>query len=238
MLVLARKETERLVFPTLGISIEVIRIQGKTTRLGIDAPPEVLVLRQEIADLKGIEFTSNNTSANQKCSHLATAVRSTLDATAEALNRLHRHLDGDDAAQRLVLDAFRELRVLDRNIDDTLEENGDSSPHALLIDNDETEREHLASCLRIGGFEVAVARDADDALGYLSLHSRPDFALIDLANDGENLVDQLRSTGACTGMKFIGLGEHRVGLERSFARPINVEQLVDELTREFGVVAV
>jgi carbon storage regulator CsrA len=237
MLVLARKETERLVFPTLGISIEVIRIRGKTTRLGIDAPPEVPVLRQEIADLKGIDFTSNSPSANQEYSRLAMAVRSTLDATAELLNRLHGRLDGDDAAQRLVLDAFRELRVLDRNIDKTFEESHDILPHALLIDKDENEREHLASCLRIGGFEVVTASNADDALGYLSLHSCPDFALIDLAND-ENLVDQLRSTDTCAGMKLIGLGEHRVGLERSFARPINAEQLVDELTREFGVVAV
>ncbi len=238
MLVLARKETERLVFPTLGISIEVLRIQGKTTRLGIDAPPEVPVLRQEIADLKGIDFTSNSRSANQKCSRLATAVRTTLDATAEVLNQLHRRLDGNDAAQSLVLDVSRELRILDRNVDDTLEESRDSPPHALLIDNDVNEREHLASCLRIGGFEVVVARNVDDALGYLSLHSRPDFALIDLGNGNENLIDQLRSSDVCAGMKFIGLGEHRGGLERSFARPINAEQLVDELTREFGVVAV
>jgi len=238
MLVLARKETERLVFPTLGISIEVIRIQGKTARLGIDAPPEVPVLRQEIADLKGIDFTPNCESANQKCSQLATAVRSTLEATAEVLNKLHLHLGGDDAAQSLVLDVFRELRVLDRHIDDTLEECRDSHPHALLIDNDANEREHLASCLRIGGFEVVTACNADDAMGYLSLHSRPDFALIGLEGGDEDLIEQLRSTDACAGMKFIGLGEHRGGLDRSFARPINAELLVDELTRDFGGVAV
>jgi len=238
MLVLARKENERLVFPTLGISIEVVRIQGKTTRLGIDAPPEVPVLREEIADLKGIDFTSDCTSANQKCSNLATTVRSTLDATAEILNKLHLHLDGDDAAQSLVLDVFRELRVLDRNIDDTLGESRDLLPQALLIDNDANEREHLASCLRIGGFEVVTASNADDAMGYLSLHSRPDFALIGLTSGEENLIEQLRSTDACAGMRFIGLGENRDGLDRSFARPINAELLVDELTRDFGGVAV
>jgi len=238
MLVLARKETERLVFPTLGISIEVVRIQGNKMRLGIDSPPDVPVLREELADLKGIDFTSNCTSANQKCSNLATAVRTTLDSTAEVLNELHAHLDGNDAAQSLVLEVFRKLRALDRNIDTTLEESRDSSPHALLIDNDVNERELLASCLRLGGFEVVIASNADDALGYLSLHSRPDFALIDLASGDEKLIDRLRSTDACAGMKFIGLGESRGGIDRSFPRPINAEQLVDELTREFGVVAV
>ena len=127
--------------------------------------------------------------------------------------------------------------MLDRNIDETLDESRTSLPHAMLIDHDAREREHLASCLRIGGFEVVVASDLDDAMGYLSLHSRPDFALIDSAS-GEELFEQLRSSDACAGMKFIGLGESRSGLDRSFARPINAEQLVDELSREFGVVAV
>lgn len=235
MLVLSRKETERLVFPTLGISIQVVRIQGKKTRLGIDAPPDVPVLRHELVDLKGVEFTSSGLSANQKCAQLSTAVRTTLDSTAEVLNRLHAQLDGNDAAQDLVLEVFRELRGLDQNIDDTLDESRDTAPHALLIDGDANERELLASCLRLGGFEVVIASNADDALSYLSMHSRPDFALIDVSNAD---VDQLRADDACTGMRFIGLGEQRRGIDRSFTRPINAEQLVDELTREFGVVAV
>ena len=62
--------------------------------------------------------------------------------------------------------------------------------------------------------------------------------MIGLASDNESLIEQLRSNDACDGMKFIGLGDNRSGLDRSFARPINAEQLVDELSREFGVVAV
>lgn len=238
MLVLSRKETERLVFPTLGITIEVVRIQGKKIRLGIDAPAEVPVLRQEIADLKGVDFTSGRTSANQKCLNLAAAVHSTLGTTAEILNRLHAQLDGNDAAQRLVLDTFHELQGLDRDINETLDESRDTAPHALLIDDDPNERELLASCLRLGGFEVVIAADADDALGYLSLHARPDFALINVTGGDQQVISRLRSSDACTGMRFFGLGENQGDIERTFARPINAEQLVDELTREFGVIAV
>jgi len=238
MLVLSRKENERLVFPTLGISLEVVGIQGKKVRLGIDAPPEVPVLRQELADLKGIDFTSNGPSANRQCSNMAAVVRTTLDATAEVLNRLHARLDGDEIAQQLVLDAFRELRTLDRGVDEMLEETRKPAPHALLIDADPTERELLASCLRLAGFEVVIAADADDALGYLSLHSRPDFALINVARDDETLISRLRSNESSAGMRLIGLGDTAGGIDRAFARPINAEQLVDELAREFGVVAV
>jgi CheY-like chemotaxis protein len=107
-----------------------------------------------------------------------------------------------------------------------------------LIDNDANERELLASCLRLSGFEVVIATNADDALGYLSMHSRPDFALIDVSNADDHVVDQLRASDACAGIKFIGLGEDQAGIDRAFARPINAEQLVDELTRAFGVIAV
>ncbi|MBM4000891.1 MAG: carbon storage regulator [Planctomycetes bacterium] len=47
MLVLSRKETERI---RLGDSIivTVVRVAGDKVRLGIDAPPDVLVLREEL----------------------------------------------------------------------------------------------------------------------------------------------------------------------------------------------
>jgi carbon storage regulator len=47
MLVLSRRESERI---KLGESIvlTVIRVSGDRVRLGIEAPPEVLVLREEL----------------------------------------------------------------------------------------------------------------------------------------------------------------------------------------------
>lgn len=49
MLVLSRKECERI---RLGdsIVITVVRVAGDKVRLGIDAPPEVLVLRDELQE--------------------------------------------------------------------------------------------------------------------------------------------------------------------------------------------
>lgn len=47
MLVLSRRESERI---RLGdsIVITVVRVAGDRVRLGIDAPPEVSVLREEL----------------------------------------------------------------------------------------------------------------------------------------------------------------------------------------------
>lgn len=49
MLVLSRREQETVVFPKLGIRIEVTRLRGKSVALGIDAPRDVRVLRGELS---------------------------------------------------------------------------------------------------------------------------------------------------------------------------------------------
>ncbi len=53
MLILSRRESEKVLFPTLGITIEVSRIKGKTVRLGIDAPKEIRIIRGELEDTAG-----------------------------------------------------------------------------------------------------------------------------------------------------------------------------------------
>ncbi|MEM7455547.1 MAG: carbon storage regulator [Planctomycetota bacterium] len=49
MLVLSRRVDEKIFFPALGISLKVVRIKGNTVRLGIDAPPEIRVVREEVS---------------------------------------------------------------------------------------------------------------------------------------------------------------------------------------------
>jgi carbon storage regulator len=49
MLVLSRKEGERLVIGE-GIVITVVRIDGKRVRIGVQAPAEIGIRREEIPD--------------------------------------------------------------------------------------------------------------------------------------------------------------------------------------------
>lgn len=62
MLVLSRKESERI---RLGDSIvlTIVRVSGDKVRLGIEAPPDVLVLRDELKPLAAAE---TNRQAEQR----------------------------------------------------------------------------------------------------------------------------------------------------------------------------
>lgn len=48
MLVLSRKRGERIVIPGCSVTITVAAIKGNKVQLGIAAPAEVAVLREEI----------------------------------------------------------------------------------------------------------------------------------------------------------------------------------------------
>jgi carbon storage regulator len=48
MLVLSRKLGEQIVVPALDLAVTVLAVEGNKVRLGISAPDEVAVYREEI----------------------------------------------------------------------------------------------------------------------------------------------------------------------------------------------
>lgn len=48
MLVLSRSANQSVVFPQLGITVQVNRVNGRVVSLGIDAPKDVLIVRDEM----------------------------------------------------------------------------------------------------------------------------------------------------------------------------------------------
>ena len=251
MLVLTRKETEKILFPTLGVSVEVLRIRGNKARIGIEAPSEIPVVRQELSGLKSVEFTSEVPPAVQ-LSRLLRAVRQRLDRASLSLNLLHRHLEnsGDGEAQQLVLDVFRELESLDRDSGEAVEPPPLQAPRALLIEDDENQRELLGGFLRLSGLDVTLSCDGQDALDYLSLHAPPDVVLLDMMmprRDGPSFVRQVRATAGLSELKLfavsgtdpasLGVTTGAGGIDGWFPKPIDVERLVQVVTEEVGHAA-
>jgi carbon storage regulator len=48
MLVLSRRLQEAIVLPGLGVTIKVVAIKHGAVRIGIEAPPDVPIFREEI----------------------------------------------------------------------------------------------------------------------------------------------------------------------------------------------
>jgi carbon storage regulator CsrA len=67
MLVLSRRRKEKVVIPTLGITIEVVAIKPGVVRLGIEAPPDVPILRQELLGRAAAPGRGNGGPALQPC---------------------------------------------------------------------------------------------------------------------------------------------------------------------------
>ena len=55
MLVLSRRPSQKIVFPSISASIEVLRVRGNPVRFGIEAPRGVPVAREE---LLGVPFSA------------------------------------------------------------------------------------------------------------------------------------------------------------------------------------
>ena len=247
MLVLSRRESDKVLFPSLGISVEVLRVQGNKTRLGITAPDDVPILRHEIADLKNVDFTPSGKKNRDRLRHLVYAIRTRLDAAALGLNELHRSLDekSPEDAQRLIEELFMELSGLEREANRVLEDDGlsiNETPQALLVEDSPTERTLLEAYLELTGFEVVTAPDGQDALDYLSLHSPPDIVLLDMQMprvDGATFVRNVRSDRkldklpifALSGMQHdeveVPLGGG--GVDRWYVKPIDPRTLVSEV---------
>src|SRR3954447_22705468 len=86
MLVLSRGRNDKVVFPTLGISVEILRVAGNKVRLGIDAPHEIPVHRHEVSErmeangeTETLKFPDPKDSLARKLTH---ATRNRLNSAA------------------------------------------------------------------------------------------------------------------------------------------------------------
>jgi carbon storage regulator CsrA len=252
MLVLSRGPTEKIVFPNLDITVEILRIAGNRVRVGIDAPKDICVLRQEIADQQ------SGTGAPTGTSRSSHELRNRLNTANLALHLLERQLDAGltEEAKTTLQKALHELDTLNETIGGTTSaqsKTAESRPssRALLVEDDANESELLAGYLRMSGFDVDRAMDGLQAMVYLSRHRSPDFVLLDMKMprlDGPKTVSSIRRNPAYRGVKIFAVSgaartEYRVptgpkGVDRWFSKPIKPQELVDEMNRELALADV
>jgi CheY-like chemotaxis protein/sRNA-binding carbon storage regulator CsrA len=256
MLVLSRRENDTIVFPTLGVTIELLRLRGAAAKIGIEAPSDVPVKRGELLGLRSLQFTGDDVPASEKLRLLRQAVRQRLESSALLLNDIHRQVEDHDAeeAQAAILRLFHELESLEREAFDNVHdgEGGQESVvrrvrHALVVEDDRDQRELMAGLFRLSGYEVTTAADGVDALDFLSLHAAPDAIVLDLRMprcDGASMVRQIRCDPRFKGVKLfavsgiepasMGISLGPEGVDRWFQKPVQPEMLLEEVSRELG----
>jgi carbon storage regulator CsrA len=234
MLVLSRRPDEQIVLPTLGITIRLLRVNGKVARIGIEAPPGVPILREEL--------TGVPRSAAAKPKHDSHALRNQLSKLTLALHLLQaQHQRGQKAEADATLAKLLELaRVLTQDLTGkALPSRGASRKcRTLLVEDDPDQRELLARLLQMHDCECDTAADGVDCLEYLAHHEKPDIVLLDMGLprcDGPQTVRHIRDNPQLRGLKVfsisgkspqeLGLPTGPEGVDAWFSKPVNTQKL-------------
>lgn len=122
MLILARQQGERIIMPTVPATIEVVAIKPNGIRLGIDAPPEVTVLREEV--LRRGDLTPRNllalseADAEMRLNRIKHLMGHRLKAVALGLDVVRKQLaNSEDAELAALMQRMEsEVRRIDRQL--------------------------------------------------------------------------------------------------------------------------
>lgn len=242
MLILSRRTHQEILFPNLGISLQVLQIRGQIVKIGINAPKSVPIIRREVHTL---DFADQVQERDGDFDH---RLRNELNLLQLRLAVIQQRLDLGETIEaestlRLLLygvDAF------DRRLADVSNLQGLSTSRRLLVVEDsDNERKLMAYMLASHGFEVHVARDGAEALAWLRNSTfMPDFVLMDLQMplaNGLEALHQIRHDERLSGLRvFAVTGSKRVleeepvgrGWDGWFSKPLDVRQLINCLQEE------
>ncbi|TVP98356.1 MAG: response regulator [Planctomycetaceae bacterium] len=238
MLVLSRREQESIVFPKLGIRIEVTRIRGKAISLGIEAPDAVRVLRGEIATPDDMMVDEGSASpeaetaggtpilsppSDPRAREREHELRNRINTLTIALHLLRKKASREDGLvdDELLNGAIDELSLIEETLQDSsapadLDQVSKkaSLPMALIVDDNANENALMAGFLRQCGFRVTVALDGESALQLLRQATRlPDIMLLDMnmpGLDGRATIEAIRSDPKTSGLRVFAVsGEDR-----------------------------
>ncbi len=239
MLVLSRKPQEKIVFPNLGIVLEIIRVAGGKVRIGVDAPADIPVLRGEIAS-RDTSLSATDAPGKSREHEL----RNRLYAARLGLKLLEKQLAAGmiveaEATLAKALGIFKQLdcELASKNSGEVAA----AGRRALIVEDDPNEAELLSGILRMSGYYVTTASDGLEALKLLE-KDLPDFVLLDMNMprcDGRSALHAIRSNPALrdlpiyavsgSSQREVGVTVGADGVNRWFQKPLDPEVLIDAM---------
>ena len=264
MLVLSRRVRERVLFLKTGIAVQVVALKPGVVRLGIEAPPEVTVLRAELPD-HTVEWEPAKPAAQPSTEppavrQLAPTIGERLKATATGMGlvRLQLRAGQIDEAESALAKLQRGVQRWRKRLEGASGQAAGQPPprpnkaaKVLLVEDNANERELLALLLRRSGLQVDTAGDGLDALDRLRAESRPDMVLLDMGLprcDGPTTVRAIRSNPDYSGLKIFAVSGHtpdeyafaggRSGIDRWFCKPVDPDALIHDVNQELDLSCV
>jgi len=246
MLVLSRKENEKILFPHLGIALQILRVGGGKVRLGVEAPDDVSVLRYEIASEEQLNLFAER--LKQTARDQNHAIRNRLHSTLLGLCVVQKQLalNKTEDAEQTLEQLLKQMEGLDRELGHGHRDaDVPGRRKALVVEDNSNERGLLASYLSLSGFEVEAVEDGVKALDYLASHERPDAIVMDMQMPrlgGAEAVGVLRSDPRFRGLKVYavsGMNQSDLhlsigpeGVNHWFTKPLDPRKLVERINAE------
>ncbi len=261
MLVLSRNEKQGIKFPGLGVSVEILEVAGNKVKVGIDAPIEVRVFRDELV---GKEASDSDDQFRMRLPQIMRhELRNALNEISLNLRVYLKRIEREDPHTLSgPIDAEEMFQAVIKRLENVggkkkqkfaLSGNEASIPvskenlgNALVVDDDENERELLAGFLRMCDYDVNTVKDGLEAEQFLKLNKRPEFILLDMYMprcNGRQFLSTLRQNKSYGETHvFVVSGSSpdelqmsvRDGYTHWFNKPLDPRRIVEALTQIEG----
>ncbi len=239
MLVLSRRPGEKILFPNIGVTVEVVRVNGNAVRIGIHAPPSLKILRQELGEQATDATLANATLTPHELNNRLNRIN-----LAMHLFRRQRDECLFDEAEETLSHLFAGLESLDKDsttsqaVGQVATKRSRALCRTLVVEDDANERVLLAGLLSMNGCDCATAADGQEALDYLRNHDRPSVVLLDMHMprcDGPNTLRAIRDEPRLADLRVfsvsgtspqdMGITIGPGGIDAWFPKPLNPSSL-------------
>ncbi len=246
MLILSRREAEKVLFPGLGISVEITRVQGRSVRLGIQAPDEVRIIRGELEATANLTPRKRQRRKSKFSAEPSPAIQKCLDAANLAIhlarNQLRQNLNEkvEDALNH-ALECLETLQA----VSVTTEDASLSSASVNEVQSDyKLNRKKVAIVVNDFNNSAENLIDQLSSLGYQTTHFNKGESLIEFLQSREQpnlilLLSPVQLTGITTTQKIDPLKLQtalNISTNESIPEPVAANQKIEQSSlRMFGV---
>ena len=252
MLVLSRRSKDKISFPQVGITVHFIRVQSGHAKVGIDAPREIAIMRDEVNDDgAAAEFVRRQLSRLPR--QIRHGIRNELHQVSVGLHLYKELIQAglEQEAQETFKSLTEAIARLDSN--EALQR-PDAKPNdiidqasIILIEDNANEREMLAGLLRLRGYQVNCFCNGAEAIDHLDGSDPPGVVLVDMKMpklNGTDTVNALRRKEkfdntfifaiSGTSPQDNGLLIGHKCVDRWFPKPLNPEFVISAIEQAIG----